>query len=249
MSAPEGKRNAMRVAICVPSADDWKADFGFDLAGLMYCTATYSEGLELILLNHRTSNLPNGRNQLVVDALRLGADYIFWLDADMRFPTDTLIRLLLRKKEVVGANCVLRAYPTRATAWKDGKFLYTEAGATGLEEVDMVGTAIMLVHTSVFQVIEPPAFFFVPRDDNPMECLGEDQYFCKKLKAAGYQIFIDHGLSNACGHVGNHAFTMEMARQCRDKTPVLLNDLSINKLRLETEKNGDHNLQHAANGG
>ena len=237
MKSDGGKSNSLRVAICVPSGDEWKADFGFDLAGLMYFTILHAEGLEINLFNHRVSNLPNGRNRLVVDALKWGADYIFWLDADMRFPPDALLGLLTRKKEIIGANCVLRAYPTRATAWEDGKFVFTEAGAEGLEEVDMVGTAIMLVHTSVFDVITPPAFKFEDRDDNPMESLGEDQYFCKKLRAAGYQIWIDHGLSNKCAHVGSHAFTMEMARMCRDKTPVLLNDLSLNKLWRLTEGN------------
>ena len=39
--------------------------------------------------------------------------------------------------------------------------------------------------------------------------MGEDMYFCKLAKANGYQIWIDHGLSNEVGHSGNFVYLHE----------------------------------------
>ena len=216
------------VAVCIPSGDDWKADFGYDLAHMLLHTAIHGQDLRVGVSNHRLSVLPTARNMMVREALRGGADYILFLDSDMRFPGETLLRMLSHKVDVVAANCVQRAFPTRATAWADGAHVFTEDGSTGLEEVESIGTAVMLIDCRVFEKMKPPAFFFEPKPDDAFSFLGEDQYFCRKARESGYRVWIDHDLSKRVAHVGTLAYTHPMAIACRDKTPVLLNGLNLN---------------------
>lgn len=218
----------LRVAICIPSGDEWKADFAYDLSAMLLHTCSRAEGLAIGLFNRRLSVLPTARNHLVRDACTTGAHYLLFLDSDMRFPPDTLLRLLSHKQDIVAANCVLRAFPTRATAWADGAHVFTNDGSTGLEEVESIGTAVMLIDTKVFQKMEPPFFFFEPKPNDKLSFLGEDQFFCREARAKGFKVFIDHDLSQSVAHVGTLAYTHPMAVACRDKTPVLLNGLNLN---------------------
>lgn len=218
----------MKIAICIPSGDDWKADFGYDLAQMLLHTCAGRTGFAIGLENIRLSVLPTARNLLVKHALQNGVTHILMLDADMRFPPDTLIRLLSARKPIVAANCVQRCFPSRATAWKDNRFVYTDDTKSGLEEVESIGTAVMLIDARVFEDIPPPAFFFEPKPDDPLTFLGEDQYFCRKAREHGHGVWIDHDLSRDVGHVGTLAYTHEMAVACRDKVPVILNSLGVN---------------------
>lgn len=237
-----------RVSICIPSFDDWKADFGFDLAGMVLHTATVTQGLEIGLKNHRLSNLPTSRNRMVYEACMDGCHYILFLDSDMRFPVDTLVRLLKHNVDIAAANCVQRAFPTRATAWKESAHLFTETGSTGLEEVEAIGTAVMLINTRVFENFPPPWFLFEPFPDKPLDSLGEDQFFCREARKHGFKVLIDHDLSKQVYHVGTFAYGHQHAVACRDKTPVLLNDLGLNTLIspravVKEKSGGDHDLR------
>jgi hypothetical protein len=63
--------------------------------------------------------------------------------------------------------------------------------------VDNTGCGCILYKTEVFENIEPPWFEFTETEDGrPM---GEDITFCKKLKEAGYEIFVDTSI--VIGHI------------------------------------------------
>ena len=47
----------------------------------------------------------------LMHALAVDATHILWLDSDMRFPADTLGRLLARNRDIVGANYCARRFP------------------------------------------------------------------------------------------------------------------------------------------
>jgi len=56
------------------------------------------------------------RESLAKEALADGAEYILWVDSDMRFPKNTLERLLAHGKKIVGVNAVTRRKPVLPTA-------------------------------------------------------------------------------------------------------------------------------------
>ena len=71
-----------------------------------------------------------------------------------------------------------------------------------LIECDGIGAGCILVHRRVLDAIEPPWFQY-----NPDTFIGEDFYFCRKVQAAGFKIFVDPGV--VCGHRAKGFVTAE----------------------------------------
>ncbi len=67
------------------------------------------------------------------------------------------------------------------------------AAKDDLIECDGVGCGCLLIHRSVFEKIKPPYFVM-----NQGKYGGEDFYFCRKAKRAGFKIYADPGV--LCGH-------------------------------------------------
>lgn len=108
---------------------------------------------------------------------RVGATHLLWLDTDMRFPGDTLARLLQHEAPVIAANYVKRKPPhTPVTVGLDGKPVYTTKETHGLETVSHTGMGVTLVRAEVFKQIERPWFAF-PWLPKASRCAGEDTFF------------------------------------------------------------------------
>jgi glycosyltransferase involved in cell wall biosynthesis len=152
------------------------------------------------------------RNNMVESALEEGADYVLFIDADMRFPKDTLERLLKHNKGIIGVNATTRSTPVKATAKtleieEDGTCNWKQISSknkTGIEKADGIGCGVMLISKHTLTTIPKPWFFFELLPENKL--LGEDIYFCIKAKDAGIETFIDHDLSQEIGHVGNYTY-------------------------------------------
>jgi glycosyltransferase involved in cell wall biosynthesis len=152
------------------------------------------------------------RNNMVESALEEGADYVLFIDADMRFPKDTLERLLSHDKGIIGVNATTRSAPVKATAktleidadgtcnWKQ----ISSKNKTGIQQADGIGCGVMLISKETLNAIEKPWFFFELLPENKL--LGEDIYFCIKAKDVGIDTYIDHDLSQEIGHVGNYTY-------------------------------------------
>jgi hypothetical protein len=90
------------------------------------------------------------------------------------------------------------------TAVRDGARIPTRPDATGLEAVDSVGLAVMLMRTDVVHGLARP-WFQHGRTAEGAD-IGEDMLFCRALRAAGHEIWIDHDLSKEIGHVGQYTY-------------------------------------------
>lgn len=201
----------MKIAICIPSRDQWSAVFGFCLARLTGQFRATHPNVKLRILYVRGSHLPNQRADLVEAALEWGATHLLWLDTDMRFPGDTLARLLQHEAPVIAANYVKRKPPhTPVTVGLDGKPVYTTKETHGLETVSHTGMGVTLVRAEVFKQIERPWFAF-PWLPKASRCAGEDTFFYSQLQRAGIKPTIDHDLSREVTHVGEAEITYEMA--------------------------------------
>lgn len=202
----------MRLAIAVPALDHVSAIFANDLAKMYAVTCA---ALPVVTLAMMVGTFVHqAREKLLHDVTELwGATHILWLDADMTFPPDTALRLLTRidlhdrdvlEREVVAANYMTRVAPSRPTARRDGQFIYSQ-DATGLESVDHVGMGVFLMKTLFVRKLPHPRFWY----STPTET--EDVYFCRLLKAAGHDIWIDHDLSKEVGHVGQYTYREQPA--------------------------------------
>lgn len=188
----------MRLAIAVPALSNVPAVFANDLA-LLY--AHTSATLPVVTLAMMVGTFVHqAREKLLHDMTELwGATHILWLDADMTFPPDTALRLLKHDKEIVAANYVTRVPPSRPTAKRNGKSV-SSIDATGLESVDHVGMGVFLMRTSLVKELPSPRFFYSTMTET------EDVYFCRLLRKAGHEVWIDHDLSKAVGHVGQYTY-------------------------------------------
>ncbi len=207
-----------KLALCIPSLGDWKADFGFSLSQLcVYCSAAlFFDGgtREVLFIDKRTSNLPRSRQECLEDALMQDCTHALFIDTDQVFPMDTAHRLIRWEKPVVACNIPLKTIPSYPTARSRGGDhhpfgipIYSNGSdVVGLEKVWRVGTGIMMIDLSVVKDMPKP-WFEIHYSQKHAQFIGEDWYFCDKLEKAGVDINIDHELSRAIGHVGPFQYT------------------------------------------
>ena len=207
----------IKVAVSLPVYGDFKAQFGYAYGKLMLFTGAslVADGIIDLTANMiEGTYLDKARNELTLQALKTGATHLLWLDCDMKFPQDALMRLLGHRKEIVGANYAHRRYPIRHTAFKEvsressDKHVQcrTRPDSTGLEPVDAIGFGLLLVQASVFHAMEHP-WFIVDQQ------YGEDVRFCLDAKAAGFQTYVDHDLSKEVTHYGPMGYSFLHAEE------------------------------------
>lgn len=198
-------RSKTRVAICIPCQSQVAAEFAYDLARLTTATAVQRPDIELRLFLHQGSILLNQRQDLVKRALESEATHILWLDSDMRFPKDALVRLLAHTEPIVAANYPTRKHPIRPVAVSkvagQREPVYTPADASGLVEVEHVGMGVMLVDSDVYRQLAQPWFAFW-YNEKAESHVGEDVYFCFCAREAGLKILVDQDVSKQVKHVG-----------------------------------------------
>ncbi len=173
--------------------------------------------VDLIPINIRGEDTAQGRNRLVRLALEGNADWVLWIDADMIFPPEALLRLLAHDRDIVGVDYRLRAPPFK----RIGLFMHdddpkrhtrvpraqAQARQSGLIEMAMLGLGLILVRANVFRKLPSPWFGRTwvkehATPDNPDGFSTEDTYFCNVARHYGYPIWCDLDLSAQVQHIG-----------------------------------------------
>jgi hypothetical protein len=186
-----------KIAICYTSADMVHADFTLALTGM--CLAIHP--LDVTVINAKSSIVAEARNNGVEQARADGAEYLLFLDSDMTFPPTLLPRLLLHRKDIVGA-----IYPRRKAPYTPlGTLLQPTQTVTdgGLVEMARLPTGCMLIRMAVIEMLPKPWFRFGVDTDNG-SIIGEDYAFCDAARAAGARIWADLDLSQEIGHIGQY---------------------------------------------
>jgi GT2 family glycosyltransferase len=97
-----------------------------------------------------------------------------------------------------GNHCLTAATLIKEDEVIDGKrYLFPPVKSEeerGLMEVDAVGMTGVLIKRHVFEKIEPPYFEVLYKDNGTQTDLGEDYYFSRKCKEAGFKIYADFSL-------------------------------------------------------
>ena len=202
----------MKIAICLPTRDMVHAGFAFDLANMVGNFTASGKG-QVNILHSNGTLIADQRVDLANMALTQGADWLLWLDTDMRFPKDALSRLLAHEKPIVGCNYSQRVVPPKPTAHNavgNGEFsnVWTNPDSTGLEQVDFLGFGCILTKADVFKKMEKP-WFHLGYSTKNYKFIGEDVYFCLNAAKAGFPVLLDHDLSKEIGHIGSFEFRHE----------------------------------------
>lgn len=192
----------MRLVIGGPTRDTVPAAFAVALAELYAYTTQWDAGAVWLRFVQATY-VHVGREAVLQAAFALSATHVLWLDTDMTFPEDTAIRLADWDRPVVACNCVMKTDPPLFTAQRGGQRVATRTESRGLEAVDSVGMAVLLMRTDVVAHLARPRFRHGEDDGTDV---GEDVMFCRALRAAGHPIYIDHDLSKEIGHIGQYTY-------------------------------------------
>jgi hypothetical protein len=211
------------IGVLIPTRDFVNAGFAYDLARLVGFTVGTSPH-KVVLYTSSGTLLSAQRQDLAKSAIEAGCTHTMWLDSDMRFPKDTIIRLLKRDTGIVCANYAKRRFPTEPIAVRkngtdeDAKTIqrvYTEDHSTGLVDVDYCGMGVMRVKAEVYKTMEYP-WFAIPWVPNAQDYMGEDVWFCRRAAENGTKTYIDQDLSKEVHHIGSFEFKHEHTIACRD---------------------------------
>lgn len=192
----------MNILIAVPSMDSVPAVFAQSLAMLEKvgnCAIAFKVG----------SLVYTSRNELAKQAIKMGADYVFWLDSDMVFEADTLKQMLKtmdeNKLDMLSGVYYRRNPPYTPVLFNKLEtsdeekvdFSEFEKIPEGIFEVGGCGFGCVLMKTDVLiSVLGRFRTFF-----NPMKGAGEDLAFCIRARECGYKIYADSSISlGHCSH-------------------------------------------------
>lgn len=191
----------MKMLIAVPCMDQVPAMFAQSLAML-------NKVGETKLSFQVGSLIYTSRNSLATTALRMDADWVFWLDSDMVFKPDTLERLwktaqekdldfvsglyfrrvapyspvLFDKIEIEGELC----------SWSQFKEIPQE-----LFKIGACGFGCVLMKTDILLDVQAKhGNMFAPIGNT-----GEDVAFCWRARDCGYDLWCDPSV--VCGHIGH----------------------------------------------
>jgi hypothetical protein len=197
------------IAVCTPARDMVHTMFTYDLVNLV-CYHTLNTNDAISLKISEGTLIANQRAELSLDAMREGCSHLLFIDSDMRFPQDMISRLLAHDVDIVATNCARRRMPTGPTAqvYKengDRELVWSMPESTGLQEVGSVGMGVMLIKAGVFKALSEP-WYETPWRSDKRGYIGEDVFFCKKAREAGFKIWIDHDVSKEIGHIGTFEF-------------------------------------------
>lgn len=192
------------VCIAYPSGEFVHVKFVSSLLALISYTSQNKIGVALA--NIVSSRITLNRNRLIEQAKEFGASHILFVDSDMAVPADSIQRLLSYNLDVVCATASKREDGDRRPLGTPVDFMDAET-SKALVEMEYIGLPLMLLRMEVFDKLKKPYFAEPVTIDGDVE--GEDTYFCRKLREAGYKIFCDMILSTFVGHIGTKVYTIE----------------------------------------
>ena len=167
------------------------------------------------------------RNQLAMQAIDNGFDYIFWLDSDMTFPRDALKRLyqtaVSADFDLVSGIYFTKSIPPKPVVYKEVKWDADEDGTINHEAepwydypkdevfgIGGTGFGGVLVKT---QAILDVAEKFRCSPFEPLPMLGEDLSFCWRMSQLGKHMVCDSRVK--FGHVGSYVFDENVYAETR----------------------------------
>lgn len=195
----------MKVLIAVPCMDQVPAQFAQALATIQHVDQT-------VVAFQIGSLVYTSRNDLVKVAIQQEADYIFWLDSDMVFGTDTMVRMFegLKHGDIVSGLYFRRVAPFSPVIYE--KLDIGPDGCTFTEpkeipgdyfEIEGCGFGCVLMPTTI--AMDVLAKYGAPF--TPINGIGEDLSFCWRARQLGYKFICDPKIP--LGHVGHHVITRE----------------------------------------
>ena len=223
-------------------AYDGKVHVPYAISLAMTCRLLSGYGIQNdVRINISGSLLAAERNRLVKTFLESDSTHMLCLDADLGWSAESVKKLIDYDEPFVAG-----VYPAR----KEHCFIFRPVlnedssihqSEKGLLEMEYIPAGFMMIKREVFEAIiaKFPELYFRPKkfDENQEdghsffnteiwegEFWGEDYYFCRKAREAGYKIWVDPTIQF------NHA------GMCGSLMNVLTNKKDVSMSDIEKEK-------------
>ena len=213
----------MKITIAVPCYGGLVAD--------QTCTSLFSLGKKLqkqgidhdLITLANSSLITQGRSKLAnVFMNATDADFLLFIDSDIGFQSNHVIRLLNRKKHIVCGS-----YPKKTIPLEFTHSLTSEPPEMDGDLVKITGAGLgfTLIHKSVFTTLSEcyPELKYTPEDPQNDEekensyhyfselkrdnvYLSEDMSFFHRVRESGYDVWLDTTIH--LSHVGSHVFSL-----------------------------------------
>lgn len=213
----------------------------FALATLAMDMAKHGAKLYLTQISG-CSLITKARNALVADFLESDATDLLFIDSDIIFKSDDVLRLLALSGD---KDITAGAYPRRS---KDKKFftdIYLDDQnqiefRDGMLRVDRIGTGFMLIRRHVLETMKAnhPEWGYYNNVNERTDCAlfdfelnngeyyGEDYTFCNRARADGFSIYLDPDIN--LPHIGTEEYTNHFGEE------VIRPLIAINQIAKET---------------
>lgn len=159
----------------------------------------------------------DARRDLTISAIKSNADWILWLDSDVVFDGDILLRLLEDAEqlnaEYVSGLYFKRMFPikpmiAKSLYWREvdgvaetGNEIYYDYPRDDVFEIAASGFGCVLVKMDTIQELTE---HFKMSPFEPMPNLGEDFSFCWRMSRLGKKMYCDSRIK--LGHMGTFQF-------------------------------------------
>lgn len=197
----------MNILIAVPSMDSVPAVFAQSLAMLKKvgnCAIAFQVG----------SLVYDSRNNLAKHAVKMGADYVLWLDSDMMFEPDLLENMLdtmqANNLDILSGIYYRRKAPFSPVLLKklsidENNFCehenFNSYPEDSIFEVEGIGFGCVMMKSEVlFDIAGKYQDWF-----SPLGRVGEDLSFCWRARGCGFKIYADPKIQ--LGHCGHNIIT------------------------------------------
>jgi hypothetical protein len=210
-----------KLMVAIPAYDGkLNIQAAFALAQVAVDSNKYGYTLQLAHMSG-SSIITRARNYLVKYFLDSDATDMLFVDADVRFKAEDVVRILAMSD---GKDVVCGAYPRRGG--KTSFFLDIDYGPNdevyfddGLLRIKRIGTGFMLIrkHVLVKLIDAHPEWAYHVDTDNsthysvfdfkstPQGYMGEDYLFCDRVREHGMSVHLDPEIN--LGHFGTNEWT------------------------------------------
>lgn len=217
----------MKILIAVPLPEHVSNTFYSNLLEIINYTRHNLKDLEDLQYQTATGvRTDKNRNKLIDMAMNAGMDYILWLDADMVYPVDIIVKYFEQAPfDIIGCCYFKRKPPYDPVLYINGDNPlkpYKVIDPTSLPqntiiEVDGIGFGGVMVNCNVYKTMGLDCYmnyglnFHLPYETTDQ--ITHDLVWCKKAKTYGFKVYVHTGVY--AGHLIEKVVTVEDFKQFR----------------------------------
>ncbi len=189
----------MRILVTIPTTGRECSEVKAACLGMSHDTRA-----EIVIESRVAAPYAHNMNAIALDVVRGGYDYWITFDDDNP-PRSNPIDLVFLGKDIIGCPTPVWCFnrPDKLpyfwsvfTELPDGLHEPYKGPFDGLQRVDAVGSGCMVIARRVLEAVRAP--FMRQWDENGIVTLGCDLSFCRKARAAGFEVYAHYG--HPCRH-------------------------------------------------